>query len=90
MWYNSSCRVVFISHLWHGFDYDIIPRTDSAEKAVKGKRRKRHRVSEPKQKDLNEKNSTAVHNDMVVDAYRAALMVWIIFGVSVFCDKNIL
>ena len=21
MWYNFSCRIVFISHLWHGFDY---------------------------------------------------------------------
>ena len=38
-------------------EVDIIPRTESAERAVKGKRRKRQRVSEPKQKDLNEKNS---------------------------------
>ena len=38
-------------------EVDIIPRTDSAERAVRGKRRKRQRVSEPKQKDLNEKNS---------------------------------
>ena len=36
---------------------DIIPRTDSAEKAVKGRRGKSKKVSEPKQKDLNEKNS---------------------------------
>jgi len=36
---------------------DIIPRTDSAERAVKGRRGKRKRVSEPKQKDLNEKNA---------------------------------
>ena len=38
-------------------EVDIIPRTDSAERAVRGKRRKRQRVSKPKQKDLNEKNS---------------------------------
>ncbi len=38
-------------------EVDIIPRTDNAERAVKGKRGKRQRVSEPKQKDLNEKNS---------------------------------
>lgn len=38
-------------------EVDIIPRTDDAERAVKGKRRKRWRVSEPKQKNLNEKNS---------------------------------
>ena len=36
---------------------DIIPRTESAEKAVKGRRGKSKKVSEPKQKDLNEKNS---------------------------------
>jgi len=36
---------------------DIIPRTDSAEKAAKGRRGKSKKVSEPKQKDLNEKNS---------------------------------
>lgn len=36
---------------------DIIPRTDNAEKAVKGKRGKRRRVTEPKQKDLNDKNA---------------------------------
>lgn len=36
---------------------DIIPRTDKADKAVKGKRGKRKKVSEPKQKDLNEKNA---------------------------------
>ena len=38
-------------------EVDIIPRTDNAERAVKGRRGKRQRVSEPKQKDLNEKNS---------------------------------
>ena len=34
-------------------EVDIIPRTDSAEKAVKGVRGKRtsHKVTEPKQKD---------------------------------------
>ena len=36
---------------------DIIPRTDHAEKAVKGKRGKKKKVTEPKQRDLNEKNS---------------------------------
>ena len=36
---------------------DIIPRTEKAEKVVKGKRGKRKKVSEPKQKDLNEKNA---------------------------------
>lgn len=36
---------------------DIIPRTDNAEKAVRGKRGKRHKVTEPKQKDLNDKNA---------------------------------
>ena len=36
---------------------DIIPRTDSAEKTAKGRRGKSKKVSEPKQKDLNEKNS---------------------------------
>lgn len=38
-------------------EVDIIPRTDDAERAVKGKRGKRRKVSEPKQKNLNEKNS---------------------------------
>lgn len=38
-------------------EVDIIPRTDNAEKAVKGKRGKKKKVTEPKQKDLNEKNS---------------------------------
>ena len=32
---------------------DIIPRTEKAESAVKGKRGKRKKVTEPKQKDLN-------------------------------------
>ena len=40
-------------------EVDIVPRTDSAERAVRGKRRKRQRVSEPKQKDLNEKIQNA-------------------------------
>ena len=38
-------------------EIDIIPRTDNAERAVKGKRGKRKKVTEPKQKDLNDKNS---------------------------------
>lgn len=40
-------------------EVDIIPRTDNAEKAVKGKRGNRasHKVTEPKQKDLNDKNA---------------------------------
>ena len=62
MWYNFSCRIVLIPHLLRvdcgGYrEVDIIPRTDNAERAVKGRRGKRQRVSEPKQKDLNEKNS---------------------------------
>lgn len=36
---------------------DIIPRTEKADKAAKGKRGKRKKVTEPKQKDLNEKNA---------------------------------
>lgn len=36
---------------------DIIPRTEEADKAAKEKRRKRKKVTEPKQKDLNEKNA---------------------------------
>ena len=36
---------------------DIIPRTEKADKVAKGKRGKRKRVTEPKQKDLNEKNA---------------------------------
>jgi hypothetical protein len=38
-------------------EVDIIPRTDNGERAVKGKRGKRTRETEPKQKDLNDKNS---------------------------------
>lgn len=38
-------------------EVDIIPRTDDAEQAVRGARRKRHKVSAPKQKNLNEKNA---------------------------------
>ena len=40
-------------------EVDIIPRTDSAERTVKGTRGKRtsHKVTEPKQKDLNDKNA---------------------------------
>ncbi len=36
---------------------DIIPRTETGDKAAKGKRGKRMKVTEPKQKDLNEKNA---------------------------------
>ena len=38
-------------------EVDIIPRTDNAEKAVKGKRGKRVKVTAPKQHNLNLKNS---------------------------------
>lgn len=38
-------------------EVDVIPRTDNAEKAVKGKRGKKKKVTEPKQKDLNDKNA---------------------------------
>lgn len=38
-------------------EVDIIPRTDNAERAVRGKRGKRSRVTAPKQKDINEKNA---------------------------------
>lgn len=38
-------------------EVDIIPRTEEADKAVKGKRGKRRKVSTPKQRDLNDKNA---------------------------------
>ena len=38
-------------------EVDIINRTDNAEQAAKGKRRKRHKVSAPKQQELNDKNA---------------------------------
>lgn len=38
-------------------EVDIIPRTDDAERAAKGKRGKRQKVTEPKQRDLNDKNA---------------------------------
>lgn len=38
-------------------EVDVIPRTEAAEKAVKGRRGKRRKVSEPKQRDLNDKNA---------------------------------
>lgn len=38
-------------------EVDIIPRTDNAERAVRGKRKKRKKETEPKQKDLNDKNA---------------------------------
>lgn len=38
-------------------EVDIIPRTNHAEKAVKGRRGKKKKVTEPKQRDLNDKNA---------------------------------
>lgn len=38
-------------------EVDVIPRTEKGDRAVKGKRGKRKKVTEPKQKDLNEKNA---------------------------------
>lgn len=38
-------------------EVDVIPRTDNAERAVKGKRGKRKKATEPKQRDLNDKNA---------------------------------
>lgn len=38
-------------------EVDIIPRTDDAERAVKRRRGKRMRVTNPKQKDINDKNA---------------------------------
>lgn len=38
-------------------EVDIIPRTESADRAVKGKRGKRKKVTAPKQQDLNDKNA---------------------------------
>ena len=38
-------------------EIDIIPRTDNGERAVRGKRGKSHKATEPKQKDLNDKNA---------------------------------
>ena len=38
-------------------EVDIIPRTEEAEKAVKGRRRKKQRESPPKQRELNSKNA---------------------------------
>ena len=38
-------------------EVDITPRTDNAERAVKGKRGKKQKVTEPKQKNLNDKNA---------------------------------
>ena len=42
-------------------EVDIIPRTEEAEKAVKGRRRKRQRESPPKQRELNSKNAKTVY-----------------------------
>ena len=36
---------------------DIIPRTEAAEQASRGKRGKKRKVNAPKQKDLNDKNA---------------------------------
>ena len=38
-------------------EVDIIPRTADAERATRGKRGKRKKVTEPKQRNLNDKNS---------------------------------
>lgn len=38
-------------------EVDIIPRTDNADRAVRGKRGKKKFASKPKQQDLNEKNA---------------------------------
>ena len=38
-------------------EVDIIPRTDDAERAAKGTRKKRSKASTPAQKNLNEKNA---------------------------------
>lgn len=38
-------------------EVDIIPRTNNVERAVKGKRGKRRKVTEPKQRNLNDKNA---------------------------------
>ena len=38
-------------------EVDIIPRTEEADKAVKGKRGKRKKISTPKQRNLNDKNA---------------------------------
>ncbi|WP_024348215.1 rolling circle replication-associated protein [Lacrimispora indolis] len=38
-------------------EVDILPRTEKADRATKGKRGKRQKVSEPKQRDLNDKNA---------------------------------
>lgn len=38
-------------------EVDILPRTESADKAVKGKRGRRRKVTPPKQKNLNDKNA---------------------------------
>ncbi len=38
-------------------EVDVIPRTEKGDRTAKGKRGKRKKVTEPKQKDLNEKNA---------------------------------
>ena len=38
-------------------EVDIIPRTEAAEQAARGKRGKKRKVNAPKQKDLNDKNA---------------------------------
>lgn len=57
---KEMCRVFEREKKTDCGDYrevDVIPRTDNAEKAVKGKRGKKKKVTEPKQKDLNDKNA---------------------------------
>lgn len=38
-------------------EVDVIPRTDNAERAVRGKRGTKKKATEPKQRDLNDKNA---------------------------------
>lgn len=38
-------------------EVDIVPRTNNAERTARGKRGKRRKATEPKQKDLNDKNA---------------------------------
>ncbi|GGC84479.1 rolling circle replication-associated protein [Enterococcus wangshanyuanii] len=45
-----------ISCGWY-METDLIPRTDNAERAVRGKRSKKKRLSRPSQDNLNDKNS---------------------------------
>lgn len=46
-------------------EIDIIPRTETQERAVKGKRAKRKKESEPKQRNLNDKNAKRYFKQLV-------------------------